>query len=172
MCITRILFILFAACNFNICFGQNTDEQKARLFSRDSVELFKELQTMSVSDQQYRKSTETFHNHISKVNGIDSMNTTRMIEIINTYGFPSVHRFKLKKNSHFTPHIILVHANQQFADTLSKLLLVEKNAGRISPNEYAHIDWHLKGRKGIPQFERGKVKKRKNGSTSIKFTGF
>ncbi|MBZ0099640.1 MAG: hypothetical protein K8F30_11175 [Taibaiella sp.] len=81
---------------------------------------------MSATDQQYRKSTETFHEHINIVNGIDSMNTMRMIEIINTYGFPSVHRFKLKKNIHFTPHIILVHANQQFADTLSKLLLIEK----------------------------------------------
>lgn len=172
MCITRILFILFAVCSFFICSGQNTDERKALLFSRDSVKLFKELQTMAVTDQQYRKSTETFHKHIDEVHNIDSINTTRMIEIINTYGFPSAHRFKTKGKEHFTPHIILVHADQQFADTLWKLLLIEKEAGRISPNEYAHIDWHLKGRHGIPQFEGGKVKKRKNGSTRVKFTSF
>jgi hypothetical protein len=81
-----------------------------------------------------------------------------MIAIINTYGYPSPSRF------HFsgTAGVILVHAQPRYADTLQKLLDVERTEKRITNNEYAYIIWHLNGRVGIPQFDSNSGIKIKN----------
>lgn len=72
-----------------------------------------------------------------------------MLSIINTYGYPSPSRFRFSGNAEVIP----VHAQPQYADTLRKLLDIEKTEKRITNNEYAYIIWHLNGRVGTPQFD-------------------
>lgn len=94
---------------------------------------------------------------------MDNSHTERMIAIINTYGFPSVKRFEKDKKKIIAPSIIMVHTHVQYTDTVRKLIDAEKAAGRILPDEYAHIDWHLNGRKGVPAFEGLEVKTNRRG---------
>lgn len=118
-------------------FAQSKDE----LFLRDSAMLAKELKEMVKADQH--------HNRRGDMSTTDNANTQRMIAIINTYGYPSAGRLGFKGNA----GAILVHAPLKYADTLRTLLETEKQAGRISNNEYAYINWHLDGRVGIPAFD-------------------
>lgn len=150
---------------------ESSDILKAKLFSRDSVLLLQELKQMYTEDQQGRKSHEYFMAHSDDIRQQDSIHTQRLIEITNTYGFPSSSRFNIRKHN-IHPHIIFVHAPEMFADTLTALLNTEKAAGRITHNEHAHIMWHLQGRKEIPQFEGAKTKRKKNGTVRMKFKGF
>lgn len=133
--------------------------------------LYEELVKMYEKDQAIRENSTYFKANLDEARIIDSSNTMRMIAIINTYGFPSVHRFKKGKKNTAHPHIILVHAPEQYTDTVKKLIDAEKVAGRISPNEYAHIDWHLNGRKGAPAFEGGKTRTKRNGTKVIRYKG-
>jgi hypothetical protein len=123
-------------------------QSKEALFARDSVELSRELRRMQNDDQKYRRNSRVYKANYETVRKMDSVRTLRMIEIIETYGFPSMRRFASKDP--IIPHLILVHAPRHFFDTLRPLLQAEKEAGRISSNEYAHILWHLDGRVGKP----------------------
>lgn len=164
------LLIIIAACLIaHTSVAQNTDAEKARLFTRDSAMLYEELVKMSKEDQRLRKHNKDYINHGKERLVIDSTNVVRMIAIINTYGFPAVQRFGENRKDGITPSIILVHTPQQYTDTVKKLIDAEKAAGRISQNEYAHIDWHLNGRKGVPAFEGVKIKTKKNGNKVMKY---
>lgn len=164
------LLIIIAACLIaNTCIAQNSDAEKARLFTRDSAILYEALVKMSKEDQRLRKHKKDNIKHAEERRIIDSTNTVRMIAIINTYGFPAVQRFENDKKTSIAPSIILVHSPEQYTDTVKKLIDAEKAAGRISSNEYAHIDWHLNGRKGVPAFEGGKTKTKKNGNKVVTF---
>lgn len=116
-------------------------QSKDELFLRDSAVLANELKEMVKADQH--------RNRRGNMSATDNANTQRMIAIINTYGYPSARRHGFKGNA----GAILVHAPLKYADTLRTLLETEKQAGRISNNEYAYINWHLDGRVGLPAFD-------------------
>lgn len=116
-------------------------QSKDELFLRDSAMLAKDLRQMVKADQH--------RNRRGDMSATDNANTQSMIAIINTYGYPSADRLGFKGNT----GAILVHAPMKYADTLRTLLDAEKQAGRISNNEYAYINWHLDGRVGIPAFD-------------------
>jgi hypothetical protein len=69
-----------------------------------------------------------------------------MMQIIQTYGFPSDRLFRsMGEDVH--PFIILIHAPYAYFEKLRAMLKVEKAAGRIAEVEYAGIMWHLNSRK-------------------------
>ena len=126
--------------------GQSREE----LFRRDSAALVTELQMMLKSDQQYRSgSRRAYRKNYEAARALDSQNTRRMMEIIGTYGFPSLARFADAPEG-FLPFGILLHAPNTLADTVKALLTEEKAAGRICVNEHAYVLWHLAGRDGSP----------------------
>lgn len=141
------------------------------LFSKDSLSLFQELTRMHESDQKFRKNSNTFMEHINEQNAIDSMNTLRLVQITEQYGFPSSRRFRSKRST-LSPHIIWVHANAQHWATLKPIVEKEYKAGHMSQPEYAHIMWHLNGRKGVPEFEGAKMKKKRNGKVVQRMKNF
>lgn len=104
---------------------------------------------MLASDQQFRSSREILDSNIAVVEAIDDANTLRMIDIIRTYGFPSVQRTSRLDNE-IAPFILLMHAPEKYFDTLKVLLKDELDANRITKFEYAQVTWHLGGRTGVP----------------------
>lgn len=149
------------------CCSYAMAQTKNELFSRDSALLRQELINMHYRDQLYRKNSHTYKDNIKTQDSIDDANTTRMIAIINAYGFPSAERF-VQKPLALSPHIMLVHAPDKYHDSLKILISSEREAKRINSFEYAHVMWHLNGRKDIPQVEGVKVKKRR-GKTIMKY---
>ena len=99
------------------------------------------------NDQKYRGSKTV---PWSVIEDVDKYNTSRMIEIIRTHGFPSHYRVRFL-DSFLMPYIILVHAPKPYFDTLRFLLKQEKDSGRIASFEYNHVLWHLNGRVGVPE---------------------
>jgi hypothetical protein len=156
--------MIYILVPFLLAFGFTARAQsQAELFSRDSIHLVQELMTMAQEDQKYRSNLRKYKAHQQEQSALDDRQTARMIEMIQTYGFPSRKRFTLNKKTHLAPHIILVHAPEKYFDTLKTLVKAEKEAGRMGVDEFAHVIWHLNGRVGIPDFEgvRIKVGKRK-----------
>ena len=128
-------------------------QSRETLWKRDSVQLLAELRKMVQQDQEARSSSTKSVEDWKLVEQADAMRTRRMIEIIRTYGFPSLRRFKSRRGEFLVPYILLVHSPKEYFATLRPILKAEKEAGRISPDEYAHIEWHLNGRVGSPAFE-------------------
>ena len=84
---------------------------------------------------------------------IDELNTQRIIEMTNQYGFPSLGRikkyYKGMLDEEFNPYILIVHAPKKYWEELKGLLNKELEAKYLSRCEYGHILWHLNGRKNI-----------------------
>jgi|GEM_PF-4718433 len=149
----KLILIIFASLQL-LSFAQSKDE----LFLRDSALLAKELHEMVKADQH--------RNRRGDMSATDNANTQRMIAIINAYGYPSAGRLGFKGNA----GAILVHTPMKYADTLRTLLETEKQAGRISNNEYAYINWHLDGRVGPPAFDSAsgiKIKDKRSHSKPV-----
>ena len=80
---------------------------------------------------------------------IDSIKTERMINLINSYGFPSVNRLKKfsNKDLDFNPVIILVHTPFDMTKKLIPIAEKEFKKGNFrSKCEYGYLLWHLHGR--------------------------
>jgi hypothetical protein len=140
-----LLFIFFARAESD-CLAQT----KETLFHRRDQALAAELRRMLQIDQQFRADGRIAEEHAARIHRIDSANTCRMIEIIRTYGFPSMERVRRLDND-LAPHIILMHAPAMYFDTIRALLNAEREAGRITVFEYEQIMWHLNGRTGHPR---------------------
>ncbi|HEY1032301.1 MAG TPA: hypothetical protein VGD89_11055 [Flavipsychrobacter sp.] len=116
-------------------------QTKDELFLRDTAMIAAELAEMRHADQKNGRRGNT--------DEVDKRNTERLIEIINTYGFPSPSRFGFKGNA----GVILIHTPPIYYDTVQILIDNEKAAGRMSNNEHAYINWHINGRLGMPAFD-------------------
>lgn len=84
------------------------------------------------------------------LNPLDSLKTVRMLEIIDTYGFPSTKRLKQFGNQHldFNPLIILVHTPFSFSSKVIPVIEKEYAAGNLKNRcEYGYLLWHLNGRR-------------------------
>lgn len=137
-----------------------------RPLGADSAALTAEIRRMLKDDQKYRSNKRTFSTHLAAQRAIDSANTLRMIEIIRAYGFPSNERFNQTEGL-MLPHIILVHAPELLFDTLRTMLLAERQAGRMTTNEYAHVLWQLDGRRSHPALEGGTTKYKRGGRKMV-----
>lgn len=162
----RIPFLMFL-----LVLGIHTMAQtREDLFARDHDALLSELRGMLELDQQYRESNRAVSAELAqKRDAIDDANARRMIAIINTYGFPSRQRFRIRKKDGLLPHIILVHAPMVYADTLKNLLEPEHIAGHMTEFEYAHLMWHLNGRKE-PIATHGEKFRRAKGKKTVVIT--
>ncbi len=84
---------------------------------------------------------------------IDELNTKRIIELTEIYGFPSKSRiekkYKEKLDEEFNPYILIVHAPKKYWDELKVIIKKELDSKHLSRCEYGHILWHLNGRKNI-----------------------
>jgi len=84
---------------------------------------------------------------------IDDLNTKRIIELTEIYGFPSKSRiekkYKEKLDEEFNPYILIVHAPKKYWNELKVLVKKELDNKHLTRCEYGHILWHLNGRKNI-----------------------
>jgi len=93
--------------------------------------------------QQAKKS------HLDDVNKCDSLNTIKLIEITNKYGFPNNKRLGVYKSK---AYMIFVHSPRTYFEEIRALINKEYNEGRISEYKKEYIFWHLNGRTGqIPR---------------------
>ncbi len=147
-----ISFILFFVA-INSAFGQNPEVAiQNRNFIRDTTKVFDEIRRMHEEDQQSRKIKKK-SNRIKMMGELSLKHTTRLIEFLNEYGYPSTYRFKNPSLNNVPVLVLFDHADISKTDTLNQLLTKEKELDRISKQDYALIKWHLNGRKGIPDFD-------------------
>ncbi|TVZ26578.1 hypothetical protein JM83_1553 [Gillisia sp. Hel_I_86] len=111
----------------------------------------------SLSEEQLKKAekelslTKPVRNEIFKnfLNPIDTLNTDRMIEIIEKYGFPSLKRLKKYSDQkiEFSPYIILIHTPFSYKNRMIEIIEREYKAGNMKNIcQYGYILWHLNGR--------------------------
>ena len=74
--------------------------------------------------------------------------TRQLIDLISTYGYPSVTRLKSKEE--WDPTFLLEHADYHFRDTIMKLMDHEIAVGRIDSNIYEITRWAMSARTIIP----------------------
>ena len=77
----------------------------------------------------------------------DLLNTKKLIEITNKFGFPNNKRLGVYKSK---AYMIFVHSPPQFFDEIRFIINEEYNKKRISEYKKEYIFWHLNGRKGMP----------------------
>ena len=116
--------------------------------SREEWEkIVRELEQIDKSDQSHRSPNMTQAEFIRQ-SKIDSVNTVRVIEIINQYGYPNAKRV----NKRASASMILFHAPEIFHGTLSTLIAAECIKGNIGREENELLQWHFRGRPGKMSF--------------------
>ncbi len=83
------------------------------------------------------------------ISPLDSLKAARMMEIIETYGYPSGKRLRQfsEQEIDFNPLVLLGHTPFNFKDRMIPLLEREYRAGNLpSSCEYGYLLWHLHGR--------------------------
>ncbi|RNL68632.1 hypothetical protein ED312_23050 [Sinomicrobium pectinilyticum] len=145
---------------------------KDSLLKQNADDLIKELKLMYELDQSLRNYVEysvfksssdsidmsdidtlsmKVQNEIWKtiINPNDSINTQKMITIIDQYGFPSIDRLEQLGGTDidFNPIIILIHTPFSMVEKLIPIAEREfKNGNFKSKCEYGYLLWHLHGR--------------------------
>ena len=120
----------------------------------DSIErLPQELMRSYLQSKKYKSDDLAKRINKEYLSPIDELNTKRIIEMTNKYGFPSLSRIKkLYKGAleeEFNPYILIVHSPKRYWDELKTLLKKELDAKHLSRCEFGHMLWHLNGRKDL-----------------------
>jgi len=141
----------------------------------DSIENLSDEQIKIVEKELSLKKPvrkEIFENFL---NPIDTLNTDRMIEIIEKYGFPSVKRLEKYSDQEleFSPYIILIHTPFSYKERVVELIEKEYKAGNLrSSCQYGYILWHLNGRSDFSYMtDNGyKMSRKPDGTFSLEST--
>jgi len=75
---------------------------------------------------------------------IDSINTSKLIEIVKKEGWPNKDKMNCKKMG--APLVIFRHTPDEFTEEVKELMENEYKEGRIDYLNYMFIDNHLNGR--------------------------
>ncbi len=111
--------------------------------SKLNLELRSEILKMKKADQLYRKNRNKFQKNIHKQDSIDEVNTKRLIQIFEQYGYPNhtlVGSYDLKTNSNPDIRALLLHTKDSIRLNyfLPKILEYIKK-GKCDPIVYASI---------------------------------
>lgn len=122
----------------------------------DSLELLdNESRERYVETKQYKSNFETII--LTKyIVPSDARHTERLLEIVKTYGFPSMKRlkryYKGTFDKEFNPLIIFIHSPKKYFDELKIVMEKEYKQKRISKCQYGYLLWHLNGRNNLSYF--------------------
>ena len=105
-----------------------------------NIKLRNEIKEMSIQDQLYRK--KNYKANIEKQNKIDSLNSKRIVEIFNEYGYPSEKLIGDSRNDkvYVSIHTMLLHTkDKERMDYFLPKLLEYIKAGKAPPDVYATL---------------------------------
>lgn len=118
----------------------------------DSIERLSKEQIKMAEETLSLSKTSRLEIWDNILNPLDSLKATRMIEIIEKYGYPSKKRLQKYSDQEidFSAHTILVHTPFSFKNRLIPVIEREYIAGNLENNcEYGYLLWHINGRSDL-----------------------